>query len=96
MIGDWPWIVWRVIVSCIGIAMLASGLHGYLLGWMPGWQRAIAIVAAFSLVVPYLASDILGIGLAAALIAYQYFVPSAVRPAPLHADAAEHSQKPSV
>lgn len=95
MIGDWPWIVWRVIVSCIGIAMLASGLHGYLLGWMPAWQRAVAIVAAFSLVAPYLISDILGIGLAAALIAYQYLVPSAVQPTLVRPATAGPSQKPS-
>jgi TRAP-type uncharacterized transport system fused permease subunit len=95
MIGDWPWIVWRVIVSCIGIAMLASGLHGYLVGWMPAWQRAVAIVAALSLVAPYLVSDIIGIGLAAALIAYQYLVPSAVQPTPVRVAATGHSEKPS-
>ena len=31
MIGDWPTIVWRFVLSCVGIGMLAAGLHGYLL-----------------------------------------------------------------
>ena len=31
MIGDWPAIVWRFVMSCIGIGLLAAGLHGYLL-----------------------------------------------------------------
>ena len=35
MIGDWPTIVWRFVVSCIGIGLLAAGLHGYLLRPMP-------------------------------------------------------------
>ena len=29
MIGDWPTIVWRFVLSCVGIGMLAAGLHGY-------------------------------------------------------------------
>lgn len=73
MIGESPWIIWRVVVSCIGISLLAGGLHGYYLRWMPNWQRALAIVAAFSLVVPNFYADIVGIGLAAALITFQYF-----------------------
>ena len=73
MIGDWPWIIWRFVISCIGIAMLAGGLHGYLLSWMPMWQRVLAVVAAFSLVVPHILSDVVGLGLGGALLALQYF-----------------------
>ena len=29
MIGTWPEIVWRFVLSCIGIGLLAAGLHGY-------------------------------------------------------------------
>ncbi len=75
MIGEWPWIIWRFVISCIGIAMLAGGLHGYLLAWMPMWQRAVAVFAAFSLVVPHILSDLVGLGLGGALLAYQYFTP---------------------
>ncbi len=80
MIGDWPWIIWRMIVSCIGIAMLAGGLHGYLLKWMPSWQRPVAIVAAFSLVIPNIYADIVGLGLAAGLLAVQHFSGSETAP----------------
>src|SRR6185503_5655868 len=41
MIGDWPTILWRFTISCIGITVLAGGLHGYLLQPMPPWQRAL-------------------------------------------------------
>jgi TRAP transporter 4TM/12TM fusion protein len=73
MIGDWPTIVWRFVISCIGIAMLAGGLHGFLLRAMPMWQRVTAVVAAFALVVPHMLSDIVGLGLGGALLAFQHF-----------------------
>jgi len=76
MIGEWPNIIWRFVVSCVGIALLAGGLHGYLLRAMPMWQRALAVVAAFMLVVPHWAADIVGFALAAAMIVLQRFVPS--------------------
>ncbi|WP_245296818.1 MULTISPECIES: TRAP transporter permease [Rhodomicrobium] len=72
MIGDWPNIVWRFLVSCIGIGMLAAGLHGYLLTPMPYWQRAIAIIAALLLVAPELTTDIIGFALMSLMIAVQY------------------------
>jgi TRAP transporter 4TM/12TM fusion protein len=71
MIGTWPEIVWRFILSCAGIGLLAAGLHGYLLRWMPMWERAAAIVAAFLLVVPTLWADLAGLGVLAAVLAFQ-------------------------
>lgn len=93
MIGDWPWIIWRLIVSCVGIALLAGGLHGYFLRWMPNWQRAVAIIAAFSLVVPHMIADIVGIGLAAGLIALQYYTQPEAKPASVGAAAADSSRE---
>ncbi len=78
MIGDWPTIVWRFVLSCIGIGMLAGGLHGYLLKPMPQWQRAIAIAAALTLVAPELTTDIVGLALLALVVAVQYYGPSDV------------------
>ena len=46
MIGTWPEIIWRFVISSIGIGLLAAGLHGYLLRWMPMWERGVAIVGA--------------------------------------------------
>jgi TRAP transporter 4TM/12TM fusion protein len=73
MIGDWPTIIWRFIVSCIGIGMLAAGLHGFLLKPMPNWLRGIAIAAALMLVAPELTTDIIGLVLMMLVIAVQYY-----------------------
>jgi TRAP-type uncharacterized transport system fused permease subunit len=72
MIGDWPTIVWRFVVSCIGIGMLAAGLHGFLLRAMPYWERGVAIVAALLLVAPELTTDIAGLALTGGLLAFQF------------------------
>jgi TRAP-type uncharacterized transport system fused permease subunit len=62
-----------MIVSCIGIGMLAGGLHGYLLRWLPTWQRVVAVIAALSLVAPDIYADIIGLGLAVGLLGLQHF-----------------------
>jgi TRAP-type uncharacterized transport system fused permease subunit len=55
----------------VGIGLLAAGLHGYFLRWMPWWERGVAIVAAILLVVPALWADMAGLAILAALIAFQ-------------------------
>jgi TRAP-type uncharacterized transport system fused permease subunit len=95
MIGDWPTVVWRFAVSCIGIGLLAAGLHGYLLRPMPYWQRGTSILAALLLVAPELTTDILGFALGGALIGLQYFALGAPKPASVGAAAAtDGRQKP--
>ena len=74
-IGDWPNVVWRFAVSCIGIGMLAAGLHGFLARPMPYWQRAMAISAALLLVAPILLTDIVGFALMGLVVAAQYLGP---------------------
>ena len=86
MIGTWPDIIWRFVMSSIGIGLLAAGLHGYLLRWMPMWERGVAIVGAILLVVPTLWADLLGLAVMGALILLQKFgagypEPTPVRPA---------------
>jgi TRAP transporter 4TM/12TM fusion protein len=76
MIGDWPTIVWRFFVSCVGIALLAGGLHGYLLKAMPMWQRGLAIAAAFLLVAPHWLADLAGFALAFVTLALGKILPS--------------------
>ena len=93
MIGDWPTIVWRFTLSCIGITMLAAGLHRYLLGPMSPWQRGLAIAAAFLLVAPELTTDILGLGLMAALLAVQFMGLRAAVPASVGAAASDSSPR---
>jgi TRAP transporter 4TM/12TM fusion protein len=94
MIGDWPTIVWRFILSCIGIGMLAAGLHGYLLRAMPYWERGVAIVAALLLVAPELTTDMIGLTLMAGLVAFQYFGVRVAKPASVGAAATERPQSP--
>jgi TRAP-type uncharacterized transport system fused permease subunit len=94
MIGDWPTILWRFVVSCVGIALLAAGLHGYLLRPMPYWRRAIAIVAALLLVAPELTTDILGFALGGALVAMQYFGLGATKLASVGAAVVDRRQDP--
>jgi len=81
MIGTWPDILWRLVLSSVGIAVLAGGLHGYLLRWMPLWERAVAIAAALLLVVPTFWADVAGLVLTAALIAFQLLMARSPVPA---------------
>jgi TRAP-type uncharacterized transport system fused permease subunit len=89
MIGDWPTIAWRFVVSCIGIGMLAAGLHGYLLKPMPYWQRGVAIAAALLLVAPELTTDIAGFVLTAVILVVQQYSRAAESVAPVEAAAKE-------
>jgi TRAP transporter 4TM/12TM fusion protein len=72
MIGDWPTIIWRFVASSFGITLLAAGLHGYLLRRCALWERALLIAAAFCLVKPDWLTDLLGLGLAAVMLALQW------------------------
>lgn len=80
MIGDWPTIIWRFVASCFGIGLLAAGLHGYLLRRCAMWERVLLVAAAFCLVKPDWMTDLLGLGLAAAMLALQW--PQRDRPLP--------------
>jgi TRAP transporter 4TM/12TM fusion protein len=89
MIGNWPTILWRFIVSAIGITFLAAGLHGYLLRPMPYWQRGVALGSALLLVKPDFYSDIAGFVLAGALLVVQHAGQREAMPA-----AAKETQSP--
>jgi TRAP transporter 4TM/12TM fusion protein len=72
MVGDWGTIAWRFAASVIGILLLAAGLHGYFLRRATLIERAALIAAAFCLVKPDWVTDLIGFGLAAAVIGAQY------------------------
>jgi TRAP-type uncharacterized transport system fused permease subunit len=93
MIGSWPTIVWRFVVSCIGICLLAAGLHGYLLRPMPYWERAVAIVAALLLVAPEPTTDIAGFVLIAGLLGLQFAQRRTAAPVSVGAAAADRPQE---
>lgn len=89
MIGTWPDIIWRFVISSIGIGLLAAGLHGYLVRWMPMWERGVALVGAILLVVPTFWADLLGLAVTAALILLQMFGPGYPEPTPIRPGAAK-------
>jgi TRAP transporter 4TM/12TM fusion protein len=72
MIGDWPTIIWRFIASCVGIGLLAAGLHGYLLRRATLWERALLIATAFCLVKPDWVTDLIGTALVLVVVAVQW------------------------
>jgi TRAP transporter 4TM/12TM fusion protein len=76
MIGDWGTIVWRFFASCVGILLLAAGLHGYLLRAATIWERIVLIAAAFCLVKPDWLSDVIGFGLMLVVAAAQFATPA--------------------
>jgi len=72
MIGDWPTIIWRFILSFVGIGLLAAGLHGYLLRRATLWERALLIATAFCLVKPDWVADLIGLALTLVVVAVQW------------------------
>jgi TRAP transporter 4TM/12TM fusion protein len=93
MIGTWPEIIWRFVLSCAGIGLLAAGLHGYLIRWMPMWERGVALVAATLLVVPTLWADLAGLVVTAALVALQLVRPHDPAPVPASVGAAAAARR---
>ncbi|MBL0933017.1 MAG: TRAP transporter fused permease subunit, partial [Alphaproteobacteria bacterium] len=71
MIGEWPDILHALVTSSIGCVLLAAGLHGYLLRRSRMWENAALIGAALALIFPGWQYDLLGFGLAAAVIVAQ-------------------------
>ncbi|MGH8731884.1 MAG: TRAP transporter permease, partial [Burkholderiales bacterium] len=65
MIGSPLTIATTAVSATIGITCLAAGLSGYLIGKASAWQRVVLVAAAFMLIKPGLASDLVGIGLIA-------------------------------
>jgi len=71
MIGDWNTILLAVPTAIIGVVCLASGLHGWLVGPAPPWQRVLLVAAALLLIKPGLHTDLAGFGVLAVVAAIQ-------------------------
>jgi TRAP transporter 4TM/12TM fusion protein len=67
MIGIWYVTVLAFASAAVGVMALAASLHGYLLGPLSIWQRAVLFVAAILLIAPELISSIVGVILLAAV-----------------------------
>lgn len=71
MIGDWGSIIHASITATAGCLLLAAGLAGYLLTPALPIQRAMLIGAALALIAPGVMTDLIGGGLAAAVVLWQ-------------------------
>ncbi len=71
MIGDWPMVIWRSLISTAGIILFAGGIFGYFLAPTTIWQRGGLIVAGLLLIEPSIPTDIAGFALGAVVIVSQ-------------------------
>lgn len=70
-IGEWPEILHAAASATIGCLALAAGLYGYLIRPALMWERGLLVAAAICLIKPGLATDLIGIGLIAAVFVSQ-------------------------
>jgi TRAP transporter 4TM/12TM fusion protein len=82
MIGDWPTVIWRALLSSAGIVVFAGGIFGYFLAPATLWQRALLILAGLLLIEPSIPTDIAGGALGALVICTQAFGLRAARVRP--------------
>lgn len=71
MIGPWPDILSSCVSASIGVVLFAGGLHGFLLTAASYWQRALLIAGGLLLIKPGFESDLIGLALAAIVVATQ-------------------------
>lgn len=77
MIGDWPDIIHATISACVGIAMLAGGLHGFFRWHLRHYERALLIAGALALtLVPGWTGDAVGVALLALVLVGQKLLPN--------------------
>lgn len=76
LIGDWMGSLMASLTAGIGVILLASSLHGYLLARLVPWERAVLFVAALCLVVPNPIGDAVGFALGALMLVRQRFFPA--------------------
>ena len=69
--ADWGSIAWVTFSAAAGIAALACGLQGWLLGRTNLLERAMLVVAGFALVYTHIVADLIGFGFIAAVVVMQ-------------------------
>lgn len=74
--SDKPWyeIVLLVITALCGIFIVSAGMEGYLLKPMPWWQRIVALAGGLCMIIPGLATDIIGVVAIVLLVVIQKFL----------------------
>jgi TRAP transporter 4TM/12TM fusion protein len=86
MIGDWPTILTSCVSASIGVVLFAAGLHAYLITATNFWQRPMLLVAGLLLIKPGIESDLVGVTLAAIVIATQVMAKRALPKAEIAAE----------
>lgn len=81
MIGEWHEILHATVSACIGIAMLAAGLHGYFRMHLRSYERVLLITGALAMtLVPGWIGDIVGVALLVMMLAGQKLLPNRTVP----------------
>lgn len=79
MIGDWTEVVHATVSACIGIAMLAGGLHSFFRFHLRVYERGMLIAGALAMtLVPGWIGDATGIALLALVLVGQKMMPNRV------------------
>jgi len=71
LIGSAGEVALAAVTATVGVVCLAASLFGYFLRPTPLWQRVVLLIAAFVLIKPGIWSDLVGAGLAAAVLTFQ-------------------------
>jgi TRAP transporter 4TM/12TM fusion protein len=79
MIGAWQTILWSCVTASAGVILFAAGLHGYFVGPALLWQRALLLIGGLGLIVPGLATDLIGAGVVVVVAASQALALRALR-----------------
>ncbi len=70
--AQWHLVVLAVATAIVGVVCLASSLHGWLLAFLPMWQRVMLFASAMFLIKPGLFTDGAGLSLLAVVVAVQF------------------------
>ena len=72
LIGDTFTVVQSVITAVVGVVALAGGMQGYFVTEAAPWERVLLIFAGLTLLYPGLYTDLLGLGLIAAVALFEF------------------------
>ena len=69
-----PEVILIVVTSIVGMFAISAALEGYIVGHMKWYERVISIVGGLLLIYPGLVTDLIGVALVGAMLAYHFIV----------------------
>ncbi len=73
--GAWYEILWSMVSAIVGVYCLACGQEGFLYNWkIAMWERVLLVAGAFTLVVPGLATDLMGLAVLVLLLIFHKLI----------------------